>query len=86
MISVVALNVFNVVMGIYFFQGLAVLEVGFLTFRIGNFTRFLVYFIIVGQLFFLLSAVGIIDYWADFRKRMGNMRSRQGSQKNGEHI
>ena len=81
-----ALNVFNVMMGLYFFQGLAVLEVSFLVFRVGSFVRFLIYFIVVGQLFILFSAVGIIDYWADFRQKLKKWRMPERSQKNGENI
>lgn len=85
-VSVIALNVFNVLMGLYFFQGLAVLEVSFLAFRIGSLLRFLIYFIVVGQLFFLLSAVGVIDYWVDFRLRLRRWRMSEKNSKNGENI
>lgn len=86
MVSVVASNVLNILMGIYFFQGLAVLEVFFLTFRVGNLMRFFVYFFVVGQLFFLLSAVGIIDYWVDFRARLKRQRKPGRDQKNEERV
>lgn len=85
-IGIVGTNVFNIMMGVYFFQGLAVLEVSFLVFRAGNFTKFLVYFFVVGQLFLLLSAVGVIDYWIDFRARLRRMRTPEKNHKNGEHI
>jgi hypothetical protein len=86
MVGIVATNTFYIMMGLYFFQGLAVLEVTLLSFRVGSFLRFLVYFIVVGQLFFLLSAVGVIDYWVDFRARMKRMRPHEKDQKNGEHV
>ncbi len=82
----VALNVFNVMMGFYFFQGLAVMEMSFLVFRVGNFMRFLIYFLVVGQLFFLLSAVGVIDYWVDFRQRLKRWKLSERNQNNGENI
>ncbi len=85
-VGVVATNVFNIMMGLYFFQGMAVLEVSLLSFKVSNFMRFLVYFILVGQLFFVLSAVGVIDYWVDFRARMKRMRPLGTDQKNGEHV
>jgi hypothetical protein len=84
--SVVSLNVFNVMMGIYFFQGLAVLEVCFLAFRIGSFFRFLIYLLVVGQLFFLLSLVGVVDYWVDFRRRLRKWRLNERSRNNGENV
>lgn len=81
----IAVNVFAVMMGLYFFQGLAVMEVGFLVYRVGNFVRLLIYFFIVGQLLPLLSVVGVIDYWIDFRKRMRKAKQPQRDQ-NGENI
>jgi len=84
--SVVSLNVFNVMMGIYLFQGLAVLEVSFLAFRIGSFVRLLIYVLVVGQLFFLLSVVGVIDYWVDFRRRLRKWRANEKSRNSGENI
>lgn len=76
-ISVVALNVFNVAMAAYFFQGLAILETLFKVYNVSHLLRLLVYFLIVGQLFLLVSAVGIIDYWIDFRSRIKNWRAPQ---------
>lgn len=69
-LSVVGVNVVNISLVLYFFQGLAVLEVLLNALKAGTFTRIVVYFFLVGQLFFVLSAVGLIDYWADFRKRI----------------
>ena len=83
--AVIAANVFAVMMGLYFFQGLAVMEVSFLVYKISNFMKLLVYFLVVGQLFFLLSAVGVTDYWIDFRQRMKKTRLPEKSQ-NGENI
>ena len=85
-LSLVSMNIFNVMLGIYFFHGLAVMEVLMQTFRTGPLLRFIVYFVVVFQLFFILSAVGFIDYWADIRKRLKNLRNRQRKQNNGEHI
>ncbi len=85
-LTLAASNVFAVMMGLYFFQGLAVLEVSMVVFRVGPFMRFLIYFVIVGQLFFVLSAVGFADYWLDFRKRLRNFRTREKNSNNGEHI
>lgn len=63
------LNVVNVSVVLYFFQGLAVLEVLLNALKAGAFLRLAVYLILVGQLFFVLSLVGLIDYWVDFRRR-----------------
>ena len=85
-VSAVALNVFNVLIAAYFFQGLAVLEASFLAFRIGFFLRMAIYVFVVGQLFFLLSVVGVIDYWADFRRRLRKMSTPEKARNNGEHV
>lgn len=81
-LPVVAANVTNIFVVLYFFQGLAVLE-SFMNFvKAGFFTRVLSYLILVGQLFFVLSAVGLIDYWADFRRRFDRMKlAAENSQK-----
>lgn len=84
-VTIAAMNIFNIMMGFYFLQGLAILEVLLLVFRAGSFTRALVYIVLVGNLFLFLSAVGVIDYWIDFRKRIRNFRAR-GSHNNGEKI
>lgn len=69
-LAIVGANVVNVCVVLYFFQGLAVMEVLLTALKAGAFLRALVYLIVVGQLFFLLSAVGLIDYWIDFRRRL----------------
>ncbi len=81
----IAVNIFAVMMGLYFFQGLAVMEVGFLVYRVGNFIKLLIYFFIVGQLLPLLSVVGVIDYWIDFRRRLRKAKQPQ-KDRNGESI
>ena len=53
----------------YFFQGLAIFESGLRVLRAGFFVRFLMYFFVVGQFFMLLSLVGVVDYWMDFRAK-----------------
>jgi|GEM_PF-686029 len=85
-LNLIASNIFTVMMGLYLFQGLAVMELALIVFRVGAFIRFLLYFIVVGQLFFVLSAVGFADYWIDFRKRLRNFRMKQKNSNNGEHV
>lgn len=84
-LAIVSSNILVIMLGVYFFQGLAVMEVSFLVFRISRFLRLLIYFIVVGQLFFLLSAVGIVDYWVDFRQRLRKGKMLEKKQ-NGENI
>ncbi len=70
MLSVIGFNLVNLGVILLFFQGLAVLEVFFLKTKASLFFRVLTYIILVGYLFVLLSALGLIDYWVDFRSRL----------------
>jgi len=85
-VNIVALNIFNVMVAAYFFQGLAVMETAFAIYRVGFFIRLFVYIFVVGQLFFLLSLVGLVDYWVDFRKRMRGMSQPGSDRNNEEHV
>lgn len=71
-LNTVALNLLQFLVGLYFFQGLAVLETTFLLLRIDPILKLIVYIFVVAQLFFLLSLVGLADFWLDFRKRLRN--------------
>ncbi len=73
-LEILGLNIVNVMVALYFFQGLAILEVGLRSFRAGALLRAAVYLILVGQLFPVVSAIGLIDYWVDFRKRLRKIR------------
>jgi Predicted membrane protein (DUF2232). len=74
-IAILAVNVVNVAIVLYFFQGLAVLEVFLNSMRAGVFTRVLTYIILVGQLLLVLSVLGLIDYWVDFRGRIRRIKA-----------
>jgi len=74
-VAIVAVNILNVTIVLYFFQGLAVLEVFLNSLRAGMFTRVLTYIILVGQLLLLLSIVGLADYWVDFRRRLQKIKT-----------
>jgi len=71
--AILAVNIVNVAIVLYFFQGLAVLEVFLNSIRAGVLTRVLTYIILVGQMLLLLSVIGLIDYWVDFRSRIRRM-------------
>jgi len=73
-IAILAVNIVNVIIVLYFFQGLAVLEVLLKSMKAGVFIRVLSYIILVGQLLLLLSIIGWIDYWVDFRGRIRRMK------------
>lgn len=67
--KVLGINLTILCLGAYFFQGLAVLEAGFEAFNVYPIVRLLLYVFVVAQLFFLLSILGLIDFWLDFRKK-----------------
>jgi hypothetical protein len=83
-VRVVAINVLVVILTAYLFQGLAVMEYWFMYLRLGALPKALIYLLIVGQLFFLLSFVGLIDFWADFRFRIRRWSLSRNNQNNGE--
>lgn len=68
-VQMLALNLFNVMLFAFFFQGLAVVTRYFQVFKVGRFWRALFYFIFIFQLFIFTSVLGVVDYWADFRAR-----------------
>jgi hypothetical protein len=73
-LEILGVNIVNVMTVLYFFQGLAILEVSLRSFRAGALTRAALYIILVGQMFPLVSAIGLIDYWVDFRRRLRKIR------------
>lgn len=79
-------NVVNVAVVLYFFQGLAILEVLLNSLRAGPLVRLVVYVILVGQLFFVLSLVGLIDFWVDFRRRLRGTGATQGNDSIGGSV
>lgn len=73
-LSMTATNIVNVMVVLYFFQGLAVIESFFTALRFGFFIRFMTYVVFLVQLFFLVAAIGLIDYWVEFRRRFLRVR------------
>jgi len=74
-VNSVGMNLLNVVVLLYFFQGLAVIATYFHLTKVSLFWRTLIYVLAVVQLFLAVSLFGIIDYWWDFRKRLINKMS-----------
>ena len=73
-------NVLNVCLILFFFQGLAVIYRFFTVFRVGFFWQALLMIILVGQLFFLVILLGFIYYWFDFRSRMSKGREEMNNE------
>ncbi len=67
-LEVISLNTLNVCVVIYFFQGLAVMGAYFEAFRISIVWRVLWVVLLVFQLPILMSILGLVDYWAEFRR------------------
>ena len=68
--QVLGLNVFNIVVAIYFLQGMAVIGQMFQTFKVSPFWQTLWYIMLFLQLFPLVATVGFADFWFDFRERL----------------
>jgi hypothetical protein len=73
-VSTIATNIVNIMVVLYFFQGLAVIEAFFTALRFGFFIRFMTYVVFLLQLFFLVASIGLIDFWVEFRKRFIRIR------------
>ncbi len=69
-LQLLSMNVFNVVIVLYFLQGMAVVFRFFETFRVGAFWRTFMSVFLVLQLFLFVSVLGLADYWLDFRVKL----------------
>ena len=69
-VTVVGANILNVLVVLYFFQGMAVVFRAFDFFRVGMMWRFLIGFVLTFQLAVIVAIVGIADYWLDIRNRL----------------
>jgi hypothetical protein len=66
-ILIPSLNLALALASIYCFQGMSVIENLLSVIRAGLLVRILVYVLLVGQMFFLLLSIGLVDYWVDIR-------------------
>lgn len=69
-LEIVSVNVLNILVVLFFFQGLAIVSQAFRTFKVNAFWQGLWYVLLVFQLFFLVSLVGFADFWLEFRARL----------------
>ncbi len=65
-----SVNVLNVCFLLFFFQGIAVVSRYFESLRMTLFWQWILMFFIVVQLFLLVSVIGLMDYWLNFRARL----------------
>lgn len=68
--EIVSVNVLNVLVVVFFFQGMAIVAHAFRAFKISAFWRSLWYIVFVLQLFLIVSLVGFADFWFEFRERL----------------
>ncbi len=69
-LQTVSINILIISAVAYLFQGLVVVEFLMRFLRLGTFSRVFTYGLILFQLAPFVVFVGLIDYWADFRKRV----------------
>ena len=67
--QIISINVLNVTLMFYFFQGLCIVKKCFIVYKIKPLYRFILYILIALQLFLSVSFLGILDFWFDFRKK-----------------
>ncbi len=68
--EIVSENLLVALITIYFFQGLAIVVRFFRAFRFSPFWQGFFYILIVLQLIPLVSLLGYVDFWFDFRQRL----------------
>ena len=69
-ITPIGVNLLNIAAVVFYLQGLAVVASYFEAFRVGWIWQTLILILLVTQLFVLVSVVGLLDYWVDFRTRL----------------
>jgi hypothetical protein len=69
-VETVSLNLLNLLFVLYFLQGLAVISHAFRVFKIGPVWQAIWYVLLVLQLFLMVSLLGFVDYWLEFRDRL----------------
>lgn len=68
-LHVISGNVFNFIVLLYFFQGLAVIVNYMDAKKISSLWRTITYVLIFAQFFLLVALLGFADFWVDFRGR-----------------
>ena len=69
-VEALSINALNVCSLLFFFQGIAVVARAFAAMRMGPVWQFFAMLIIVLHLFVVVSFLGLLDYWLDFRLRL----------------
>ncbi len=67
-VEVIGVNSLNILVVLYFLQGLSVAAKLFSVYKIATGWQILWYFLLTFKLFLIVSVVGFVDYWLDFRR------------------
>lgn len=68
--TIVGANVLNIMVLLYFFQGMAIVFKAFDFFQVGPFWRVFIGFVLTFQLAIVVAVVGVADYWLEIRNRL----------------
>jgi len=71
-LKAISVNALNICVFLYFLQGMAVVGAFFRWQRFSPMFRPFVYLVLALQMFLFVGALGLVDYWVDFRKKMIN--------------
>ncbi len=69
-IKLIAGNILNILLVLYFFHGLSIIAVFFRVTEVGIFWRVFWYIILTVQMFLLVSSLGFADFWMNFRSKI----------------
>ncbi len=69
-VEIVSINILNILVALFFWQGVAIIATFFAVKRIGVLWQYLAYFFIVTQFFVGVTLVGVVDFWLEFRKKL----------------
>ncbi|MCB0347401.1 MAG: DUF2232 domain-containing protein [Bdellovibrionales bacterium] len=69
-IKMIAGNILNILLILYFFHGLSIIAVFFRASEVGIFWRVFWYIVLTVQMFLLVSSLGFADFWMNFRSKI----------------
>ncbi len=69
-LSTAGINGLNILVVLYFFQGMAVVFKACDHFAVGPFWRVFLGFVLTFQLALMVAVIGVADFWLDFRNRL----------------
>ena len=75
-VKTVSVNLFNIVLLFYFFQGLSIIYYYFKLYNVSPFWRMLLTIMFIFQLFVVVCALGITDFWFNYRLRLAQKAAR----------